>query len=81
MINLLKAKNIIYNTFPDKRIELSLDYDDNAFLFSVVSKNNNEPDYNSPWWLVRKDTGEVLSFTPFEDLDKFYYAIDHKVIK
>ncbi len=80
MINANKAKEIMKRKLPDLTVTSGCDYDEEFFVFEAV-KDVNKTDYNCPYYAVSKQVGEVYGFTPMEDLDKFFDAMDTRSLQ
>ncbi len=77
MIETKEAKKIIEDKFPELTVTGGCDYDEFYYVFEAV-KDVNKTDYNCPYYAVSKNNGRVYSFTPMEDLDKFFDAMDER---
>lgn len=80
MISVKKAAEYLRKKAPELTIIKAVDYDSKYYLFSAV-ENPNEPDFNDPYYVVDKNTGEVYSFSPMKELPKFLTALHTKTIK
>lgn len=57
-----------------------IDYNDDFYVVEVIDNNSlsGETDYNCPYVAVSKSTGNVAGFTPMEDLDAFFEAVENR---
>lgn len=73
---MMNAKEAVMN-FVDKRPNLIIMkaavYDNDLYIFEAV-EDPDKPDYNSPYYLMDKNTGEIAWFSPTVDLEKFHKA-------
>lgn len=71
MISKEQAEKLLGDKYPKLIITKIVDYDDDHYVIEAV-KSLEEPDYNLPYYGVDKNTGEITSFSPGEDLDYFF---------
>ena len=71
MITLEQAKELLIKKYPKLQITKAVDYDDEHYVIEAV-EDLEKTDYNSPYYGVDKNTGEVTSFSPGADLDYFF---------
>lgn len=55
-------------------------YNKDLYIFEAV-ENPDEPDYNSPYYLMDNKTGEIAWFTPTIDLEAFHKAFRENLIE
>jgi hypothetical protein len=79
MINIVDASKKLLSVHPERNITAGYDYDEKWWLFEAVE--NDEVDYDSPYYVVNKITGDVRTYSPIEELDKFDYVLNNKRIK
>lgn len=61
------------------QITTILDYDDTYLIIEAV-KNTTTVDYNDPLYAINKDTGKITNFSPAFDFDKYFDALENRVI-
>jgi len=74
MISLKEAYRIFKKKMPELTVTAAAFYKGKYYLFNA-QKNPNEVDYNDPFYVVDKNTGEVGHLLPMLDLDGFNDAI------
>lgn len=79
MITAKQAFDALVSYNPKLTITSCVDYDKEHYVFSAT-ENPDVADYNAPYFGVNKNTGEVTSFTPGEDFDAFFDAVDNRSI-
>lgn len=65
MINASEAYNRIREEFPKGAVIAAVDYDEDHYIFSVLSDPNNPP-IGSLWYWVDKQYGKVGGFVPMD---------------
>ncbi len=78
MINVKKAYNIFKLKY-SYVIEDIIDYDSDWYIFAVI-KDKNNIDFNDPYYALNKSTGEIVNFSPADDMLKFVKALRTKKI-
>lgn len=78
MISIINASKILTKKYPKRTIQSGYDYDNNWWLFEATE--GNEINYDSPYYVVNKKTGDVKTFSPIPELDKFSYALENRRI-
>jgi hypothetical protein len=73
MITINKAIDNIRKKFKGYHITQAINYDENWFVFCVL-KNLDKVNFDAPYYAVNKQTGDICSFTPMMDLNKFIIA-------
>lgn len=56
-----------------------IDYDDKYLLIEAV-EDTTQRDYNDPLYAVEKKTGKVSHFSPAFDFEKFFDALENRII-
>lgn len=81
MITLDKAIGIVEKKFPDREITSSAYYKGD-YIFCAPGKDMGElNDTSDPYYIVKKDTGDICKFIPTEDLNGFIDAFTNHEIK
>lgn len=58
-----------------------IDYDETYFVVELIDKSiADDADINSPYVAVNKNTGSVVGFTPMDDPDKFFEAVEDRTV-
>lgn len=72
-----------YSLFVSKKHNLTVtsmvDYNQQYFVVCAV-EDVNKADYNAPYYAIDKNTGKIVLFTPGEDFDSFFDAVDNRSI-
>lgn len=81
MIDVHEAARLAEKQKSNSTATAVIDYDDDLFVVEVVDNGSlsGETDYNCPYVAVSKTTGNVVGFTPMEDLEKFFEAVDNRI--
>jgi len=79
MISAKQAAQQVKKAYPKLTVTMVLDYDDKHFVVEAV-ESTKETDYNAPYYGVEKSSGKVTCFTPAEDFDKFFDALDNREV-
>ena len=74
MITLKEAYKIFKKKMPNLTVTAAALYKGKYYLFNA-QENPNEVDYNDPFYVVDKNTGEVGHLLPSLDMDGFLDAI------
>lgn len=69
-----------YKKYPKRTITSAIDYDQKWYLFLAV-ENPKEIDYDCPIFAVNKQNGEVRSYSPMDELEKYTNAVRRRSIK
>lgn len=72
MINPRQAASILHKKYPKFTIMKCVELP-NHWLFTAL-EDPNTPDYNDPFYAVRKTDGVIGSYSPFDDIDNFNNA-------
>jgi len=75
MISREQAKLLVGKKYPDLEVVKVMDYDD---LHFVVETSDGHTDSMSmdPYYGVDRKTGEVTSFSPSADIEKFFEMLE-----
>lgn len=76
MVKPRKAVDDFKKAHPDLTVTTVLDYDENYYVLEAV-KDTSKTDYNAPFFAIGKKDGKIVNFTPGEDFDKFFDAMDN----
>ena len=63
--------------FPNLTVLRCINYSNEHYIIEAV-EDPKVTDYNSPFYAVNKNSGEVTSFIPALDLDAFFDAVDNR---
>ena len=63
--------------FPNLTVLRCINYSNEHYIIEAV-ENPEVTDYNSPFYAVNKNSGEVTSFIPALNLDAFFDAVDNR---
>lgn len=72
MISPKQAANILNKKYPKLSIMRCVELP-KYWLFTAV-ENADAPDYNDPFYAIRKADGTICSYSPFDDIDNFNKA-------
>lgn len=57
-----------------------IDYDDQYYIVELIDNDAADGmDMNCPYVAVNKKNGSVVGFTPMEDPDKFFDAVENRM--
>lgn len=73
-MSLTEAKMHLKMKYPSRQVMQAIDYDDSWYLLMAV-EDPESIDYDSPWYAVNKRTGDVRTFNPIDQLEKFTDAL------
>lgn len=76
MITAQQAARQLKKIHPERTITMCLDYDNKHYIFEALI-DPKKTDYDAPFYAVDKSSGKVTCFSPAEDLDKFFDALDN----
>lgn len=74
MINAEKAIALVHKKYPKRTAVQIIDYSSKRFLVAAV-ENTETTDLDSPYFAVDKQTGEIRTYSPVDDLERFTAAI------
>ena len=78
MINGKQAAAAVKTKYPERTVTGVYDYDNEHYIVEAV-ENVKEVDYDAPYYGVAKSDGKVTCFSPGEDFEKFFKALDNPV--
>lgn len=78
-MNFNQAMTIFKNHFPKLTILKCVDYSNTHYVLEAV-ENPEITSYNSPYYAVDKNNGNVTSFIPTLDLDAFFDAVENRTV-
>lgn len=73
MIEANRVPTVFARTHPELKIIKTAVYDDRYYIIEAV-KDEKEIDFNSPFYLMDKNSGLTEPFSPLQDLSKFHTA-------
>lgn len=65
--------------FPKLKVLRCIDYSNDHYIMEAVEATD-VTDYNSPFYAVNKNSGEVTTFIPTLDLDAFFDAVENRTV-
>lgn len=74
-----KLINGFKNHYKNLIVTSVIDYDDKYIIIEAL-ENTNKKDYNDPYYAVEKKSGDVTHFSPAFDIDKFFDAVENRMI-
>lgn len=79
MLTYKQAAAVLLKKYPQKKITMAIDYDSKWFIFMVV-EDENSIDLDSPFYAVNKHTGDIRTYSPVDDLEKYTEAVyNHRI--
>lgn len=77
MISSSEAMAAVKKKYPAREVVQIIDYDSDWWIVAAV-ENKNKMDFDSPYYAVDKDTMEIRSYSPIDDLENFTDAIQNR---
>lgn len=79
MISVEQAVTNLKRKYPKRKVTGAIDYD--SYWWILEAPEGDKPDMDSPFYAVSKQTGEVKSYSPVADIDKFSEVYPDKLVK
>lgn len=73
MIRADEAVALFEKKMPSRKVIAAAGFDSTHYLFEAP-ESENEVDYNDPYFLMDKNTGEISGYLPTNELAKFHAA-------
>lgn len=70
MIGLQKALELMRKKKPERTVTQAFNYQNTHYIF-VAPRTGLEIDYNDPYFAVDRSTGDILSYSPADDLENW----------
>jgi hypothetical protein len=71
--------DIFEKRFPNLKVFRCVDYNDDYFIIEAV-EDFNTINFGDPFYAINKKNGAIGSFTPAEDPDAYFEAVEKRTI-
>ena len=78
MISYEAAKAVASERYPSAEVVQAFMYKKRFYIFEFF---NGQKSHDSPYVCVSKDTGKARPISPLEDLDGFFYDMEHNQLE
>lgn len=75
MVSVIEAKKLVKKKFPDLTNIKIYDIDEKIYLVYASNVKDGETDFNDPYYLLDKETKNIIGFVPTMNIEAFNKAI------
>lgn len=79
MINVQQAITNLNRKYPKRKVTAAIDYD--KYWWILEAPEEGKPDLDAPYYAVNKQTGDIKTYSPMADLDKFSEVYPDKLVE